>query len=260
MRSIRRLSGTLARTTSCHSRLARIAAITVACSVPLAHGQITDIRPQSPLPDATLNQAYSVRFTPVKPFQGLPVLWSITPGCLDGTGLAFTPDNGTALTARISGRPTQRGTFFCTIVATDAGNNTFSKLYELTIVKGCVPARITSAPPPSMIDPGVLFTYTVLATGQPPQTFSALGLPPGLVIDPSTGMISGTTQTAGTYPVTIVVAGCGRSAVQSFTLVVGTPALGAGTFSAIGYDDTIPASAHPRCEIAFPPAKPGAAA
>jgi large repetitive protein len=241
MPSIRRLSGSLARTASCPRGLALIAAIaltggapagprdrivrTVALAlsfVPLAAAQITDIRPSSPLPDATVGQSYSVRFRPVNPYQGLPVLWNITPECLDGTGLSFTPDNGTALTARISGRPTQRGTFFCTIVVTDAGNNVISRLYELTIVKSCNPPRITSAPPPSTFDPGVPFAYTVLATGQPPQTFSALGLPPGLSIDPSTGVISGTAEIGGTYPVTIVVAGCGRSAIQNFTLVVGT--------------------------------------
>src|SRR5205823_12368589 len=122
-------------------------------------------------PDATLSQFYSISFKPVKPYQGLPVAWSITPGCLDNTGLAFTPDRGTAPTARISGRPSQRGTFFCTIIATDAGNNVISKLYELTVVKGCTAPRITSAPPPSTIDPGVLFTYPVVANGRPPPTF-----------------------------------------------------------------------------------------
>jgi hypothetical protein len=40
-------------------------------------------------------------------------------------------------------------------------------------------------------------------------------------------------------------------------LVVGTPGLGAGTFAAVGYDEVIPASTRPKCEIAFPPAKAG---
>jgi hypothetical protein len=35
-------------------------------------------------------------------------------------------------------------------------------------------------------------------------------------------VIAGVTQAGGTYAVTVIVTGCGRSAVQSFTLVVGT--------------------------------------
>jgi hypothetical protein len=49
-----------------------------------------------------------------------------------------------------------------------------------------------------------------------------------------------------------------RNRDTEVTLLVGTPGLGAGTFAAIGYDETIPASVHPRCEVTFPPAKPGA--
>jgi hypothetical protein len=49
-----------------------------------------------------------------------------------------------------------------------------------------------------------------------------------------------------------------RNRAMEFILVAGTAGLGAGTFAAIGYDNTIPASAHPKCEILFPPRKAGA--
>jgi hypothetical protein len=49
-----------------------------------------------------------------------------------------------------------------------------------------------------------------------------------------------------------------RNRSVEFSLVVGTPGLGPGTFCAIGYDETIPPSAHPKCEISFPPAGKGA--
>ncbi len=48
-----------------------------------------------------------------------------------------------------------------------------------------------------------------------------------------------------------------RNRSTDFTLVAGTPGLGAGTFAAIGYDDVIPASVHPKCEITYPPAEAG---
>jgi hypothetical protein len=50
-----------------------------------------------------------------------------------------------------------------------------------------------------------------------------------------------------------------RNRSTDFRLTVGTPGLGAGTFAALGYDDVIPDSAHPKCEITYPGAKPGAA-
>jgi hypothetical protein len=48
-----------------------------------------------------------------------------------------------------------------------------------------------------------------------------------------------------------------RNRSTELMLVVGTPGLGSGTFCAIGYDNTIPDAAHPRCEMVFPPAKTG---
>jgi hypothetical protein len=48
-----------------------------------------------------------------------------------------------------------------------------------------------------------------------------------------------------------------RNRSTDFVLVVGTPGRGPGTFAMIGYDDTIPATAHPTAEIVFPPEKSG---
>jgi hypothetical protein len=50
-----------------------------------------------------------------------------------------------------------------------------------------------------------------------------------------------------------------RNRSTEFNLVVGTPGLGAGTFVAVAYDDTIPDASNPQCRISFPPAKAGAA-
>jgi hypothetical protein len=51
-----------------------------------------------------------------------------------------------------------------------------------------------------------------------------------------------------------------RNRPTQFTLVVGTPGLGAGTLAMLGYDETIPASNHPTALVAYPPAKAGTAA
>jgi large repetitive protein len=200
-------------------RFDAVAFATLACAASWADAQVSNIRPDSVAP-AVAKHAYSVTFTPVNPYKGLPVLWNIT-GCLNGTGLTFTPQNGVASSASISGVPVLVGTFKCTIRVQDAGNNVFSRLYEIDIVRACTSPRITSDPPPPAIDPGVPFSYSIVATGRAPRTFSALGLPPGLAIDPVSGVIAGTTSAGGAYTVTVIVQNCGRPAIQNFTLVVG---------------------------------------
>jgi hypothetical protein len=48
-----------------------------------------------------------------------------------------------------------------------------------------------------------------------------------------------------------------RNRTNELMLVVGTPGLGAGTFAAVGYQNTIPADAYPVGELTFPPGKAG---
>lgn len=55
---------------------------------------------------------------------------------------------------------------------------------------------------------GTPYSHTFLAgNGEPPYTFSiSVGfLPPGLVLDPATGVVSGTPTTAGVFPFTVTV-------------------------------------------------------
>jgi hypothetical protein len=60
-------------------------------------------------------------------------------------------------------------------------------------------------------------------------TYSATGLPPGLSINSSTGLISGTPTTAGTYNVTVTARdGTGASGSAAFTWTIGSSGGGGG--------------------------------
>ena len=59
---------------------------------------------------------------------------------------------------------------------------------------------------PSLVGvrPGHPFLYTVPVTGVRPMTVAVKGLPKGLLIDPKTGLITGTVMKLGTYPVELI--------------------------------------------------------
>jgi hypothetical protein len=72
---------------------------------------------------------------------------------------------------------------------------------------------------------GVATSLQMSATGgTPPYTWSATGLPAGLSINSSTGLISGTPTTANTYSVTVTATDTGsRSGSTSFTWTINPP-------------------------------------
>jgi hypothetical protein len=68
---------------------------------------------------------------------------------------------------------------------------------------------------------GAAYSFQVVATGTPAPTFSATGLPTGLSINPTTGLISGTPTTANTFAGSIKAAnGVGTDATQAFSITI----------------------------------------
>ena len=63
------------------------------------------------------------------------------------------------------------------------------------------------------------FNYQISASGNP-TSFGALGLPPGLVVNGTTGLISGTPTDLGESTVTLIVASPGVISTKTLTLSV----------------------------------------
>jgi hypothetical protein len=118
----------------------------------------------------------------------------------------------------LSGTPTQSGSFPITVTATNGVSPDATQGFTLT-VNGVSPA-ITSVNKTTFTQ-GHSGTFTVTATGYPVPTFSELGtLPSGITLS-SAGVLSGTTDQSGSFPITITATnGWAPDATQSFTLTV----------------------------------------
>jgi alpha-galactosidase len=89
------------------------------------------------------------------------------------------------------------------------------------------------------VRPGSPFLFNLAATGERPLSFSAEGLPEGLVLDSSTGRITGMLKTTGEYKVIIRAKNARGSAEKPLRIVVGetialTPPMGWNSWNCWG--------------------------
>ncbi|TAJ50054.1 MAG: hypothetical protein EPO52_01270 [Herbiconiux sp.] len=122
-----------------------------------------------------------------------PSIATLTPGA-DYNALAVTPNH--------------------VVIAAGYTNPTVSRV-ELG-------AAITSGTPTASATVGTAYSFAVTASGYDPLTFRTVGTPPpGITIDPATGILSGTPTTANTYTFDVVASNMfGDSAPQSVTITV----------------------------------------
>jgi YVTN family beta-propeller protein len=168
------------------------------------------------LPAGTVGTPYTTTLVA----SGTPAsTWSVTTGAVPA-GLVLN-----SVTGIINGTPTAAGTFNFTIQAANGTTPNASQMVSITIAAGMgtIPAITSAAPPSGQTGQG--YSFTPSATGSPTIAWSIAsgGLPPGLTLSPTTGTITGTPSTAGSFVFTLRATNMAGQANQATSITIITP-------------------------------------
>ena len=165
--------------------------ITVA--YPTTVNAVPSITTVSPLPDGEVTDAYLAGISTAAGTK--PFIWSQTglPG-----GLTMS-----ATTGAITGTPTVSGPFTVVVTLTDASGSAVNKSFALAITTA--PSIATVSLPGG--EKSLAYSTTLVGSGgTAPYSWQAPGLPGGLTLNPTSGVISGTPSgAAGTTSLTVTL-------------------------------------------------------
>ena len=171
-----------------------------------------------PLPNGTARVSYSTTIVAIG--GNSPYTYSVSSGSLP-TGLTLNASTGV-----ISGTPTVPGLYNFDITAIDSTGCSGVQSYSINIVCGTI---TLTAPPLTGGTVGVALSRTIAASGgSTPYSFAvtAGALPPGLTLNSTTGIISGTPTLSGSYAFDITATDfVGCTGAQSYTLNIACPTI-----------------------------------
>jgi hypothetical protein len=161
-------------------------------------------------------------------------------------GLGLDPASGV-----IAGTPTDPGTWPLALTATNGVDPSASAALDLRVLARVAPT-ITSAAPATAYTRRT-YRHTVVATGTPTPTFAATGLPPGVTLNATTGVLAGTPTAAGSYATTLfarnatapdAAQACGMTVEVGLAPAVATTAL-PDAARGVAYAFTVAATGNP---------------
>jgi hypothetical protein len=173
------------------------------------------------LPDGTVGATYNQTITASS--GTAPYTFAVTSG-------ALPPGITLSSAGLLSGTPTSPGSFPFTVTATDANGCTGSRSY--TVLINCATITLSPATLPGGTV-GAVYNQTITASGgTAPYTFAVTSgtLPPGLTLS-STGLLSGTPTTAGSFNFTVTATdanGCTGSREYALVILSSPPPTIAG--------------------------------
>jgi hypothetical protein len=165
---------------------------------------------------STVGQAVQLQLVGSDP-EGKPVTFTAT---------GLPPGLNVTSTGLISGQGTTAGTYNVTASVSDGALSTPTSFVWTMNAPPPVNQPPTIAQPANQTSTVGQSVQLQLVGSDPegkPVTYSAMGLPPGLVLAPSTGLIAGQGTTAGAYNVTVSVSDGALSTPTSFVWTMNAP-------------------------------------
>jgi hypothetical protein len=167
----------------------------------------------NPVPGTAISLAGTASDDGLPTGSSLTTTWSLASG---PASVTFGNANAAATTVTFP----QGGTYVLTLSGTDGSATAFQ---NLTVV---VPSTFTpvfsGTTTPAAVVAGTPFQYQIMASGSP-TSYSATGLPTGLTLNTSTGLISGSPTVTGVFTVTIYATNASGTASETITITVNSP-------------------------------------